>query len=644
MLDNMRQHAQSWVIKAIFGIIILVFIFYYGVSSFQGRPGTGILAMVGDTPILVKDFLSEYEDNLRAAQAQNPSLTSQDLEKSGLKTQVLQQLVLRTLVFDQAEKLGVGVSQTELQTEIGRIPEFQNASGQFDLELYTQKLKSLGLKPEGFEQYQRNILLQEKMFTYLSLPVVVSQQEVRPQYDFVQEKASISYLEFPPADFAGKVQVTPEQVQSSYESNKEKYKRPAEVKIEYLEISPSALADPAQIADQDAKAYYTANPDKFKHPAMVKASHMLVLLAKDAPAGEVAAAEKRLNELAQRLRKGESLEKLQALPGTPPIRAEELGWFGKGTMVPEFEDPAFALKKGEVSGPVRSPFGIHIIQVLDKKPEGVTAFDEAKDDIKRELAEARAAETVGKTADQLLEELLGGAELSKLGATKKLTSQTTGSFTRQAPPENLALTPESLALIFSMPAGKAVPQALTTGEGFVLAKVLEVKPEAVPPLDDVASQVKADILAAEAMKLAEEQAKAVAAELKTPEGQAKIEAQYKDKFKTSAPFGRQGFLRELGLAPALAEAAFGAKAPGWLPEAYSLQSGYVVAKLDRRIAPTDADWLRDKQKYMSQALVALREGLISGYLQMLYEKTKPRLIDKSVLGGEDLPDPMGGKS
>ncbi len=644
MLDNMRQHAQSWVIKAIFGIIILVFIFYYGVSSFKGQQGSGVLAMVGDTPILVKDFLSEYEDNVRAAQAQNPSQTSDDLEKSGLKARVFQQLVLRALVFAQADKMGVAVSQTELQTEIGRIPEFQNASGQFDMELYTQKLRSLGLKPENFEQYQRNILLQEKIFTYLSLPVSVSPQEVRPQYDFVQEKAVINYLQFPSADFAAKVQPTPEQIKAAYDANPEKYKRPAEVKIEFVEISPRALADPTSISDQDAKAYYTANPDKFKHPEMVKASHMLVLLPKDAPAADVAAAEKRLGELAQRLRKGESLEKLQALPGTPAVKAEDLGWFPKGTMVPEFEDPAFALKKGEVSGPVRSPFGLHIIQLQDKKPEGITSYEEAAADIKRELAEARAAETVGKTADQLLEELLGGAELAKLAATKKLTAQTSVAFTRQAPPENLDLTPEALNLVFSMPAGKVVPQALSTGEGFVLAKVLEVKPEAVPPLEEVSDKVKADIVAVEAAKLAEAQAKAVADQLKTPEGQASVEAQYKDAFKTSAPFGRQGFLRELGLAPALAEAAFAAKTPGWLPDAYSLQNGYVVAKLDKLITPTDADWERDSQKYMTQAKVALREGLISGYLQMLYEKNKPRIIDKSIFGGKDLTELTGGNS
>lgn len=644
MLDNMRQHAQSWVIKAIFGVIILVFIFYYGVSSFQGRHGTGIVAMVGDTPILVKDFLSAYEDTVREAQAQNPSLTAEDLDKHGLKTQVLQQLVGRTLVLNQAEQMGVAVSQTELQAEIGRIPAFQNPQGQFDLELYTQKLKSLGLKTDAFEQSQRAEMLMEKMVTYVVLPTLVSPQEVRSIYDFSQEKAVVSYLEFPAGAFAGQVQVTPEQIQAAYEANKEKYKRPSEVKIEYVEISPHALADPELVTDQEAQAYYTANPDKFKHPEMIKASHLLVLLPKDAKDEEVKAAEKRLAELAPRLRKGEPLDKLQALPGVPAVKGEDLGWFGKGTMVPEFEDPAFALKKGEVSGPVRSPFGIHIILVQDKKPEGVTPFDEAKDDIKRELAEDKAAETVGKTADQFLEEMLGGAELSKLAATKKLTAQTTDFFTRQAPPENLPLTPESLALLFSTAPGKVVPQALTTSEGFVLAKVLDGKPEAIPPLADVADQVKADIVAEEALKLAEKSAKAVAADLATPEGQGKVDSQYKGQFKTSAPFGRQGFLRELGMVPLLAEAAFTAKAPGWLPEAYSLQSGFVVAKLDQRVPPTENDWQRDKQRIMTQALTFQREELYGAFIRLLYEKNKPRIVDKSVLGDADLPDVTDGKS
>lgn len=645
MLDILRQHSQSWIIKAIFGIIIAVFVFF-GIYSFRDqRPGGGVLAYVGDKPILVKDFMSEYEGALRQAQAQNPSLTKEDLERFGFKSQVLMQMAGRVLIFDQAEKLGVAVSQPELQAEIARVPAFQNDKGQFDYNLYREKLKSVGLIPENFETDQKRDLLYEKMVLYSILPVYVTTGEVRSIYNFSQEKAVVDYLPFKAADFASQVTVADEKVKEVYESSKEKYKRPAEVKIEYLDVTPAALADPKAVSDADAKAYYDAHPDKFKHPDMIKANHLLVLLPKDAKDEDVKAAEKRLADLASRLRKGEPFDKVLASPGQPAVTGGDLGWFGKGTMVPEFEQAAFALKKGEVSQPVRTQYGLHVIQVLDKKPEGITPYDEAADDIKRELAEDKAAETLGKNVDGMLEELIGGADLSKLAQEKGLTAKTSDFFNRQHPPLDLNLNPESMNLLFAQPAGKAVPQAMASGEGFVLAKVLEVKPETVPPLEDVAQKVKADIVSAESLKLAEAKAKEVAASIATPEGQAKVEQDYKGKFVTSAPFGRQGMIADLGPSPALAEAAFAAKQPSWLSGTFAVEGGFVVAKLKSVALPTDADWQRDKSRIMAQAVPFQQEQMLRSYMQYLLEKMPIKIVNQDLLGPPaGAPEAKGGKS
>jgi len=632
MLDVLRQHSQSWFIKAVFGIIIAVFVFF-GIYSFRDqRPGGAVVAYVGDKPILVKDFIAEYEGMLRQAQAQNPNLSKDDLERLGFKNQVLMQMVNRVLLFDQAEKLGVGVSQAELQSEIARVPAFQNDKGQFDLELYREKLKSVGLAAETFEADQKRDLLYEKMVYYSILPVYVTPDEVRSIYNFAQEKAVVDYVPFTGEEFASKVEVSPERIKQVYDSAKEKYKRPTEVKIDYLELTPANLADPKNVSDQEAQAYYTDNTDKFKHGEMVKASHLLVLLAPNAKDEDVKAAEKRLSDMAARLRKGEPLDKVMASQGQPTVTGGDLGWFGKGTMVPEFEQAVFVLKKGEVSAPVRTQYGLHVIQVQDRKPEGVTSFEDAKEDIKREMAEDKAAETLGKNVDQLLEELIGGTDIAKLAQTKGLTVKNTEFFNRQRPPADLGLSPESLTVLFSQPAGKVVPQALTAGEGFVLARVVEVKPENIPPLEEVSGVIKADIVAEEALKLAEAKAKETAALLATQDGQAKVELEYAGRFKSSQPFTRQGAGPEFGQAPALTEAAFAAKGPGWLPEAYGVAKGFVVARLKERSFPSEADWQRDKPRIMSQALPFQQEQAFRSYVQFLFEKTPLRLVNKEILG------------
>lgn len=632
MLDVLRQHSQSWFIKAVFGVIIAVFVFF-GIYSFRDqRPGGAVVAYVGDKPILVKDFMAEYEGMLRQAQAQNPNLSKEDLERFGFKNQVLMQMVNRVLLFDQAEKLGVSVSQAELQAEIARVPAFQNDKGQFDLELYRDKLKSVGLSPDTFEADQKRDLLYEKMVYYSILPVQVTPEEVRSIYNFAQEKAVVDYVPFLGADFASKVEVSPERIKQVYDSSKEKYKRSAEVNLDYIELTPANLADPKNVTDQEAKAYYTDNTDKFKHGEMIKAGHLLVMLPQNAKDEDVKAAEKRLNDLAARLRKGEPLDKVMATPGQAPIAGGDLGWFGKGTMVPEFENAVFSLKKGEVSNPVRTQYGLHVIQVQDRKPEGVTSFEDAKDDIKKEMAEDKAAETIGKTVDQLLEELIGGADMAKLAQSKGLSVKNSGFFNRQRPPADMGLTPESLTVLFSQAAGKVVPQPLSAGEGYVLAKVVEMKPEAIPALEEISEAIKADIVAEEALKLAEAKAKEAAALLATPDGQAKVELEYAGRIKAAQPFTRQGVGPDLGQAPALAEAAFAAKGPGWLPEAYGVAKGFVVAKLKERSFPSEADWQRDKPRIMSQALPFQQEQAFRSYVQYLYEKTPLRLVNKEILG------------
>ncbi|MFZ5425612.1 MAG: SurA N-terminal domain-containing protein [Thermodesulfobacteriota bacterium] len=637
MLDILRQHSQSWVIKTIFGIIIAVFVFF-GVYSFDNqRPGGGVVAYVGDTPILSKEFINEYEGFVRQAQSQNPNLTNEELERFGAKRQVLMQMVGRVLLFDQADKLGVAVSGKELQAAIASLPPFQNDKGEFDMELYKQKVRSLGLLPEQFEADFKRNLLYEKMVFYSVLPTWVTPAEARSVYDFSQEKASIDYIDFSAGDFASQVSVTDEKVKAVYESSKEKYKRPAEVKIEYVEISPEALADPKQVSDQDAKASYDANLGKFKHSDMVKANHLLVQLPQDAKEADVKAAEKRLSELAARLRKGEALDKVLAGKSEPAVAGGDLGWFAKGAMVPEFEEAAFALKKGEVSGIVRTQFGLHVIQVTDKKPEGVTPFEEAKEEIKRELAEEKAAETLGKAVDQLLEELIGGAEVTKLAKSKGLESKTSEFFTRQRPPLDINLTPESLSMVFSTEKGKAIPQAMPSGEGFVLAKVVDANPETIPALEAVAGEVRKDIIADEALKLAEAKAKETAELLKTPEGQAKVATEYKDKIKTSAPFGRQGVIQGLGQAPALVEAAFSLKEPGWLQGSYAVAGGFAVGRLKERAYPTEEQWQRDRAKVLEQVVPFQEEVMFRAYMQYLWEKNPIKIVNKELAGSLELP-------
>ena len=117
---------------------------------------------------------------------------------------------------------------------------------------------------------------------------------------------------------------------------------------------------------------------------------------------------------------------------------------------------------------------------------------------------------------------------------------------------------------------------------------------------------------------------------------------YKGKFKASEAFGRQGAIQELGQAPALAEAAFAAKEPGWLPGSYAVVSGFVVAKLKGKTFPTDAEWQRDRSRIMAQAVPFQQEQLLRSYMQYLLEKMPVKIVNKDILGPAGLPQELSG--
>jgi len=647
MLDLLRRHSQSWLIKVIFGAIILVFIFF-GVYTYRGAQpsGSGVLAYVGDKPILMRDFVREYDGKLRQIQQQDSSMTREEADRQGFRRMVFDNMVSRELISQQAEKLGVGISETELRAEIGRLPFFQNEKGQFDSNLYTRKLGALNTNVEAFERDQKNAMLQEKMLDYATLPAYLSMASIRSTFDFVQEKAVVDYIPFMAADFVSQVSVAPEEIQKMYDAQKTAYKLPTMIKIEYLAVTPGALSDPKSVTDADAKAYYDANLDKFKHDAMIQANHLLVPLPENATDDQVKAAEKRLNDLAAHLRKGEPMAKVLAIPGAPAVQGDDLGWIGKEGTKPEFES-AFALKKGEISAPIRTKFGLHLIQVTDKKAEGVTSLDEAKADIKKEIAANKVSETLGKVADQMLEELIGGAKLEKLAKDKGLTVSTTDYFSIRDIPKELEFTKESANLLFSLPAGKALPQVVAAGngltvDGMALVRVLDVRPEHVPALEEISDTIKKDILVRKSAQIAEAKAKETVGLLATPEGQAKVEAQYKTQFKTSEPFNRFGPIPDFGPVPQLSSAAFAAKAPGWLG-AFAVPGGVVLAKLEKRAAPEESEWQARKDQFARGAQNAQEEQIYRSYLGALREKTPVRIVNQQILAVPAASGEKGGE-
>jgi peptidyl-prolyl cis-trans isomerase C len=166
------------------------------------------------------------------------------------------------------------------------------------------------------------------------------------------------------------------------------------------------FVDKITVAEKEIKDYYDNHPDMFKQPEQVQASHILIKLKPDASESEQAEALKKIKEVQEKQKKGEDFAELAKANSQCPSSAKggDLGYFGKGQMVPAFEEAAFGMKPGEVSDVVKTQFGYHLIKVTDKKPESTVPFDEIKDRIGQYLKQEKVQKEVKDYVEKLRKE------------------------------------------------------------------------------------------------------------------------------------------------------------------------------------------------------------------------------------------------
>jgi len=642
MLDPMRKYAQSWGIKIVFGLIILVFVFW-GVGNFKGDKAT-MLASIDGQPILIKDYEKAYQENLRLVKSKNPNVSDKDLQDGGFRWQVFSNMVTTRLLEDQAKKLGIAVSPDELRAEIAKIPAFQNESKQFDAKRYENLLKANDVTPGEFEADFRQNLLLEKLAAFISLPASVNESEARSIFDFMREQATIHYIPFKAEDFAKGVTPTADQIKAYYEARKDQFATPAQIKIDFVEFTPKALSKPAEVTDADIAAAYAANQKKYAKPEQVRVRHFLVMLPPDAPQDAVDAATAKIKDLAAKLKGGADFASL--LPKNPNnpegLIGEDWAWLPKGSLPKEFgafEEKAFSLKKDEISEPVRTALGLHLIQAGEHQAAGEKALAEVKDEIRADLAEQKAADKLTKALDAVQEKVAGGEDLQKAAAAEKLETKTTDFFAKESPPADLGLSEPALGALFALKKGDASDTPLSTQDGFLLARVADVKPAGFEPMEAVTDVIKDRLVAEEAQKRARAQADTVAKSMETEEGQKKVLADYKDKIAISQPFTRQGFIPVLGMAPVLVQTAFEAKEPGWFKAAYAVSDGYVLAGLEKRLPADLALWDKEKDRWMATLAQSKQSELFKAYLQSVQQSAKVEIINDAILGPK--PGPAG---
>jgi peptidyl-prolyl cis-trans isomerase D len=584
MLSLMRKHAGTWMIKILLGAIVIVFVFW-GVGSYRSRQ-TGRVADVNGTIITLNDYRNVYTNLVeRARQSFGNNLNDELIQALQLRKRALDQLVDRVLMLQEAEKLEIQVSDDELAQTIRDIRAFQTA-GVFDNRRYLNMLSRTKLSPETFEQQQREALIIDKLQNFISGNIKVSELEARQWYKYNNTGVDLDYVLLEPGQFKN-IEPTTDEIHDFFDQHKENYKTDPEVKVRYLELKPEDFAAKVTVTEEDIRDYYESNREKFKNPKTVQARHILIKVAQNAKPEEVESAHQRAEDVLKLAREGQDFAALarQYSEGPTKTKGGDLGTFRREAMVKPFADKAFSMKAGDISDPVRTRFGWHIIKVEKINPAKTLSLDEAREDIEKTLKTERSRNLAYDEAESVYEAVFEGQKLVDIAQERNLKIRTTELFPQKRPPKEIKDAARFASVAFGLPVDE-VSDVQEFTDGYYLIEVVEKVPSKIPELKAVEASVKKDVIKEKQDAKALSEANRFLAELKKGQPFSTVSQKFKLAPKKTGFFKRNDSIPTIGQEAEIASTAFKLSAHDPLPgEPLKGQKGYYVISFRERKEP-----------------------------------------------------------
>ncbi|ASI96941.1 peptidylprolyl isomerase [Vibrio rotiferianus] len=492
MMDRLREGVNSIAIKIILGLIILSFVFA-GVGSYLTSGGNNAAAKVGNTEISRGEFEMAYQNERNRMQAQFGDSFAQMLADpayvESFRKSVLDRMINDVLLDQQAESLGLRISDAQIRTMILELPQFQS-NGKFDQDVYQASLRRAGYSPDSFAEYMRSQLVREQLLNALQLSEFTLPGEVQAEGKLFTQTRDIRTITINLDDFAKHVELTDEEIQDYYKANPDNFTRPEQVKVAYIELSAEELKKQIQVSDADVKQYYDEHLDKYSSEEQRRVAHILVEGDDEAKAQAI------LDEL----NGGADFAKLAEEKSDDFGSAEnggDLGWIERDVMDPAFEEAAFALKNvGDTTGLVKSDFGYHIIKLEELKDSVAKPFTEVAAEIKKEMVDQKAVDQFYELQSEL--EKVAFEYPDSLDDASQAVGQTvkTTDFISQVDAPEVLKNPAVMQAILSPEVkedGLNSEAIEVAPEHIIVVRVEDARDETVLPLEQVKEQVVTEL-------------------------------------------------------------------------------------------------------------------------------------------------------
>lgn len=430
MLDYMRKNQSSVVIKVIFGVLALVMIgFGINYSSTSRVPHGELVAEVNKHSISRQQVQRAVSRTIDAYRQRG--IPTDMLQKLNLKEQALDDLIRISLLHQEAERLGLDVTDEEVRTAIAQIPAFQQ-NGRFNVDLYARVLRAnAGMSRPDFEEMQREDLLVRKVQDLLLSGIYVSDDELKREFEYENEQVSLRFVQVRAAELEGQVQVSDEQVQAFYDQNKDRYSEPDRVRAELVTYSPGAFAPKVTVEDDEIQTYFKDHASEYENKQLeeVRTDIETTLRLNKA----VSLARQAAEDDHEKARDGQALATLaQASGGThadigPVARSEPVPGVGR---VPDLMRVLFSTDAEQVGDVVETDTNAYVVRVVEKIPSRIPDLGQIRDKVTTDARRDAASKKAKERAAAVLAKVQGGADLASAAAADNLEVKETEAFRR----------------------------------------------------------------------------------------------------------------------------------------------------------------------------------------------------------------------
>ena len=535
MFDFIRDH------KKIMQILLIILIFpsfvLFGIDGYKRFQNSGdVVATVNGVEITKEEWEQSHKNEVTRMRASMPNIDVAMFDSPAMKYGVLERMVQTRVLESSAKKLNLKVSDQRVALAISGIEGLagiKKPDGSLDIEKYKQLLASQGMTPEIFENRMRGEVAMRQVVNGVTQSSVTFPAQIDVALDSFYQQREIQIAIFSASDFLAQAKPADEDVSKFFALHKNEYQSAESADIEYVVLSLDAIEKNITLNEADLKAYFDQNQATLAAKEERRASHILINASTSASDADKQKAREKAQSILDAIKKNpasfaDAAKKNSQDPGSA-VKGGDLGFFARGAMVKPFEDAAYALKKGEISGLVQSDFGFHIIQLTDIK-SATSDFNQARPVLEKELKNQQARKQFAEMAEQFSNLVYEQSDSFKPVVGKlKLDIQTAQNVTKEVKPDPKSpwTNANLLKSLFSADSIKNLrnTEAIEAGPNtLVAARITKHFPAKQIPLEEIKPMIVQAVLVQKALELAKENGKSKLEEWKKAPEAAQLQS------------------------------------------------------------------------------------------------------------------------